>query len=90
MKPTPILPTLEERFAHRPQVRQRLLALADMLDQAVAEGCTAHQAEARAQEQLRRLGQEVLTDWAEKAEAAACQQARQAQPQLQPYRKKNA
>jgi len=39
--------------------------IADMVDQAVAEGCTAHEAEARAIEQIRKLGQEVLKDWAE-------------------------
>jgi len=39
--------------------------IADMVDQAVAEGCTAHEAEARAIEQIRKLGQEVLKVWAE-------------------------
>jgi hypothetical protein len=89
MNPPTVRPTLDERFAQHSQVRQRLVALADLLDQTLAEGCTAHEAEARTQEQLRRLGQELLTAWAAQAEAAACRQAREAQPQLQPYRKKN-
>jgi len=58
-------PSLDERFISRPHLRRRLLMIADMVDQAVAEGCTAHEAEARAIEQIRKLGQEVLKDWAE-------------------------
>ena len=61
-----------------------------MIDQAVAEGCTVHAAEARAIEQLRKLGQEVLTDWAEKSEPEACQQARAENPKLIRYGKKKA
>src|SRR5438067_9446742 len=64
-------PSLDERFANRPRLRERLFTIADMIDQAVAEGCTAHQAEARAMEQVRQLGNDVLTDWAEKSEQAA-------------------
>jgi hypothetical protein len=83
-------PSLDERFAHRPHLRRRLLSIADMIDQAVAEGCTAHEAEARAIEQIRKLGNEVLSDWAEKAEAAAVVNSRAQDPQLRPYRKKNS
>lgn len=82
--------SLDERFAQRPHLRRRLLSIADMIDQAVAEGCTAHEAEARAIEQIRKLGNEVLRDWAEKAEAAAVVNARAQDPQLRPYRKKNS
>lgn len=80
--------SLDERFANRPHLRRRLLSLANMIDQAVAEGCTAHEAEARAIELIRQLGNEVLTDWAEKAEQASRDKAQQADPTLGPYRKK--
>lgn len=63
--------------------------IADMIDQAVAEGCTAHEAEARAIEQIRKLGQEMLTDWAEKSELDARQQAQAENPKLSNYGKKN-
>ena len=82
-------PSLDERFAKRPHLRRRLLTIADMIDQAVAEGCTAHEAEARAIEQIRKLGQEVLMDWAEKAEPHACQRAQAENSKLIKYGKKN-
>jgi hypothetical protein len=80
--------SLDERFATRPHLRRRLLMIADMIDQAVAEGCTAHEAEARAIEQIRKLGQEVLTDWAEKSELDARQHAQVQNPKLSNYGKK--
>src|SRR5437762_12629322 len=81
--------SLDQRFANRPHLRRRLLTIADMIDQAVAEGCTAHEAEARAIEQIRKLGQEVLMDWAEKAEPHACQRAQAENSKLIKYGKKN-
>ena len=62
--------------------------IADMIDQAVAEGCTAHEAEARAIEQIRKLGHEVLTDWAQKAEPDARRQAQAENAKLINYGKK--
>ena len=81
-------PSLDQRFATRPHLRRRLLLIADMIDQAVAEGCTAHEAETRAIEQIRQLGQEVLKDWAEKAEPEFRQQAQAGNPKLIDYGKK--
>jgi hypothetical protein len=86
----PSEPSLDQRFATRPHLRRRLLMIADIIDQAVAEGCTAHQAEARAIEQIRQLGQEVLKDWAEKAEPQFRQQAQAGNPKLIDYGKKNS
>lgn len=83
-------PSLDQRFANRPHLRRRLLLMADMIDQAVAEGSTAHEAEARAIEQIRKLGQEVLTDWAEKAELQFQTQAQAENPKLIDYGKKNS
>src|SRR5262249_13126879 len=62
--------------------------IADMIDQAVAAGCTAHEAETRAIEQIRQLGQEVLKDWAQKAEPEFRQQAQASNPKLIDYGKK--
>ena len=83
-------PSLDERFATRPHLRRRLFLIADMIDQAVAEGCTAHEAEARAMEQIRKLGNEVLTDWAEKSEPDVRRQAQAENPKLINYGKKNS
>ena len=82
--------SLDQRFANRPRLRQRLLSIADMIDQAVAEGCTAHEAEARAIEQIRKLGNELLTDWAEKSEPEARLKAQEKNAKLIDYGKKNA
>lgn len=81
---------LDQRFATRPRLRQRLLSIADMIDQAIAEGCTAHEAETRAIEQIRKLGNEVLTDWAEKAELEARRKAQAKNSKLTNYRKKKS
>jgi hypothetical protein len=81
--------SLDECFADKPHVRQRLLEISDMIDTLVAQGCTAHEAEARAIEQIRQLGNGILTEWAEKSEQAAVAKARAKETKLQPYRKKN-
>jgi len=80
--------SLDQRFADKPHVRQRLLKIADMIDELVAQGCTAHEAEARAIEEIRKLGQGILTEWAEQAASTAVAKARAQNPKLQPYRKK--
>ena len=80
--------SLDKRFAQRPHLRQRLLLIADMIDQAVAEGCTVHEAESRAIDQIRKLGQAVLTDWAEKSEVELGKRAQAENPKLIHYGKK--
>src|SRR5258708_30216674 len=80
--------SLDQRFANRPHLRRRLLGIADMIDQAITEGCTADEAEARAIPQIRQLGNEGLTNWAEESEADAVTKARESNSKLRPYRKK--
>lgn len=82
--------SLDERYADKPHMRRRLLEIADMIDELVAQGCTAHEAEARAIEEIRKLGNGVLTEWAEKSESASVAKARALDPKLQPYRKKKS
>lgn len=79
---------LDELFADKPHTRQRLVEIADMIDRLIAQGCTADEAETRAIEQIRKLGQGLLTDWAEKAEQSSVGKARSQDPNLRPYRKK--
>ena len=80
--------SLDECFADKPHLRQRLVEIADMIDELVAQGCTAHEAEARAIQEIRKLGHGILTEWAEKSESAAVAKARANERKLQPYRKK--
>ncbi len=82
--------SLDERYADKPYMRQRLLEIADMIDELVAHGCTAHEAEARAIEEIRKLGNGILTEWAHRSEAAAVAKARAQDSRLQPYRKKKS
>ena len=81
--------SLDACFADKPHLRQRLLEISEMIDALVAQGCTAHEAEARAIEQVRQLGNGILTEWAQKSEAATVAKARANDSKLQPYRKKN-
>ena len=80
--------SLDERFADKPHMRQRLLEIADMIDKLIAQGVTAHEAESKAIEEIRRLGQGILMEWAQKSETAAVAKARAKDPKLRPYRKK--
>ncbi len=58
----------------------RLHQIADMMDQAIAEGATADEAEALAIEQLRELGSDVLTDWAQQKQEDSLQKAQKENP----------
>ena len=73
--------SLEQRMAKRPQVLARFHSIADMLDQAVAAGCTADAAEARAIEQVGQLGRELLGDWAQEQQDGSLVRARHQNPE---------
>ena len=74
------LVALEARFASRPQVYARLQKIADMLDQALAEGCTADEAESRAMEQIQKLGGELLGDWASEKQQRSVTESQRENP----------
>jgi len=82
--------SLDQRLANSPRLRRRFLEIAGMIDQAVEQGCTADEAEERAIPQIRKLGQEVLTEWAEKAAPQANQKVRAQNPKLIKSGKKNS
>ena len=71
---------LDARFASRPEVRECLHEIADMMDKAIAEGATADEAEAMAIQQIQQLGAAVLSDWARAKEAASLHKAQQNNP----------
>ena len=72
--------SLDERFAARPQVYARLQKIADLMDRAIAEGCTADDAEARAMEQIQKLGGELLGDWASEKQQRSVTESRAENP----------
>ena len=73
--------SLDERFANRPHTYRRLQEIADQMDQAIANGATADEAEAMAIEQIQKLGGEMLADWAEAKQQDALKQARVNHPE---------
>jgi hypothetical protein len=80
--------SLDARFASRPHVYARLQSIVDGMDKAIAEGHTADEAEAMAIEQIQRLGQELLTDWAEEKQKQSVEQAKARHPQASQHIKK--
>ena len=82
--------SLEQRMVSRPHVLARFHAIADMMDQAVAAGCTADEAEERAIEQVRQLGGELLEDWAREQQEGSLARARQEHPQAIKHVKKKS
>lgn len=81
-------PSLDARFASRPHAYARLQQIANMMDQAIAEGCTADEAEARAVEQIRHLGRDLLSDWAQEKQRHSLERARRQHPQASQHIKK--
>jgi hypothetical protein len=73
--------TLDERFANRPHTYRRLQEIADQMDQAIANGVTADEAEAMAIEQIQKLGGEMLVDWAQASQEQALEEAQAEHPQ---------
>ena len=59
-----------------------------MMDRAMAQGCTADQAEAMTVEQIRKLGGELLSDWAQDKHTRSVEQAQQEHPQAIRHAKK--
>ena len=81
--------TLDERFANRPHTYRRLQEIADQMDQAIAGGATADEAEAMAIEQMQKLGGEMLADWAEAKQQEALKQAQASHPEsIKHFKKK--
>src|SRR6266404_6085176 len=67
---------------------RRLQEIGDQMDQALANGATADEAEAMAIEQIQKLGGEMLQDWAQARQRQALWQARTDHPQSIKHLKK--
>jgi hypothetical protein len=80
--------TLDERFGKRPRTYRRLQEIADQMDQAIANGAAADEAEAMAIEQIQKLGGEMLADWAQARQQQALEQARTEHPESLKHIKK--
>ena len=82
--PTP----LDERFASRPHVYERLQKIAAMMDRAIADGGTADQAAARTIEQIHKLGGELLGAWANEKQPHSVTQSQRENPSALKHLKK--
>jgi hypothetical protein len=67
--------SLEERFANDPGMRERVHQIADMRAEMIARGCTLDEVEEKVVEQIRWLGQELLSGMAREKSAAITDQA---------------
>lgn len=56
--------SLDERFSQHPHMYEQMQRIADQMEQAIANGATADEAEEMAIEQINALGRALLTDWA--------------------------
>ena len=69
LNPKPRNQSLDQRLAKDPWMRERIHQIADMRDEMIARGCTMDEVEERVVEQIRLLGQDLLSGIArEKAE----------------------
>ena len=57
--------SLDERFARHPHLYEQMQRIADMMEQAIASGATADEAEEMAIKQINDLGKAILTDWSQ-------------------------
>ena len=81
---------LEERLAKRPELLERLHEIVDTLEQSVAGGCDAHDAEDRVVDEIRKLGRTVLGQWAQEANEQIQRQVPASHPKACKNGKKNA
>ena len=88
--PTSPRRSLEQRLAGRPDRLARLPQIVDRLDQSSTDGSDADQAEARVIEQVRQLGHQLLTDWAQGANAHSQAQVPAQHPHAHRHGKKNS
>ena len=82
------LKTLEERLAAHPGLKAKVESLLSVVEQAAHEVHRADEVEQQVIEEIRRLGQTALQDWAEQANQTAREQFMQTQPQAHRSRKK--
>ena len=80
--------SLDERFKAHPASYQRLQAIADMMEASIAAGCSADQAEEQAIEEIRKLGQALMSDWGHQAQQQSLEQAKADQPEASHHIKK--
>jgi 3-keto-L-gulonate-6-phosphate decarboxylase len=86
---TKIPKSLDERFSKHPETYEQMHRIADEMEQAIAGGMTADQAEEMAIQRINELGRALLTDWAKARQARAVAEVCQEKPETIRDSKKN-
>jgi len=86
---TKVPKSLDERFAKHPGTYEQMHRIADEMEQAIAGGMTADQAEEMAIQRINELGRALLTDWAKARQERAVEEVCQEKPEAIRDSKKN-
>ena len=78
--PNPRTQSLDERLAKDPWMLERVHQIADMREEMIARGCSMDEVEEKVVEQIRLLGQELLTGIAREKSVAITDQALKTHP----------
>lgn len=78
------------RLSHHPQLRERIETLLNIVDNVAGDCAKADAAEQAVIEELRKLGNAALQEWAEQAVHQAVENVRAQQPTLQGNGKKKS
>lgn len=81
--------SLDERLSKHPRTRERFKRIVDQMEQAIANGATADEAEEMAIKQINELGRAMMTDWAKARHDLSVEEVRQEKPSTIRDSKKN-
>jgi hypothetical protein len=80
---------LLERIKAHPGLRERFEAILDIVENKSGELITADQAEGKAIEEIEKLGQELLREWALERQEKALEKAKETHPNAKSHEKKS-
>jgi len=81
--------SLDERLSKHPHMYEQLHRITDEMEESIAKGATADEAEEMAIKQINELGRAMLSDWAQARHQSSVEQVRQEQPGVIRDSKKN-
>jgi uncharacterized NAD(P)/FAD-binding protein YdhS len=82
--------SLEERLSAHPHLLERIEALLNVVENSASDVEEADVAEQRMMEQVRQIGQQALTNWAEVQHQKQSELLRSYQPEVRQHLKKNS
>ena len=72
--------TLDQQFRRHPHMYEQMEGIADQMEQAIAKGVTADEAEEMAIKQINELGRALLRDWAKVRQERSVEEVRKEKP----------